>query len=73
MILTYLPIYVFLLCNSEFDAQTWRSDRQPTQKQLDNMHQSGIQIERSEKAIRGGEWEPIKIPRENLAYILKWI
>jgi hypothetical protein len=43
MILSYLPIYVFLLCNREFDAQTWRSDHQPTQKQLDNMRQSGIQ------------------------------
>jgi hypothetical protein len=41
MILSYLTIYVFLLCNREFDAQTWRSDHQPTQKQLDNMRQSG--------------------------------
>jgi hypothetical protein len=30
------------MCNSEFDAQTWRSDRQPKQKQLDNMRRSGI-------------------------------
>jgi hypothetical protein len=43
MILSYSPIYVFLLRNSEFNAQTWRSDRQPMQKQLDNMCQSGIQ------------------------------
>jgi hypothetical protein len=43
MILSYLPIYVFLLCNSEFDAQTWRSECQPMQKQLDNMRRSGIQ------------------------------
>jgi hypothetical protein len=35
-------MYIFLY-NSEFDAETWRSDRQPTQKQLDNMRQSGIQ------------------------------
>jgi hypothetical protein len=35
--------YVFLLCNSEFDVQTWRSNRQPTHKQLDNMRRSGIQ------------------------------
>jgi hypothetical protein len=41
MIRSYLTIYVFLLCNREFDAQTWRSDHQPTQKQLDNMRQSG--------------------------------
>jgi hypothetical protein len=31
------------LCNSEFDAQTWRSDCQPKQKQLDNMRRSGIE------------------------------
>jgi hypothetical protein len=43
MTFNYLPIYIFLLCNSEFNVQTWRSDRQPTQKQLDNMRQSGIQ------------------------------
>jgi hypothetical protein len=43
MIHSYLTIYVFMLCNSKFDAQTWRSDCQPTQKQLDNMHRSGIQ------------------------------
>jgi hypothetical protein len=42
MIHSYSLIYVFLLCSSEFDAQTWRSDRQPTWKQLDNMHRSGI-------------------------------
>jgi hypothetical protein len=33
----------FAVCNSEFDAQTWRSDHQPTQKQLDNMRRWGIQ------------------------------
>jgi hypothetical protein len=43
MILSYSLIYVFLLCNSEFDAQTWRSNHQPTHKQLDNMRRSGIQ------------------------------
>jgi hypothetical protein len=43
MILIYSSIYVFLLCNSEFDAQTWGSNRQPTHKQLDNMRRSGIQ------------------------------
>jgi hypothetical protein len=43
MTLSYSPIYVFLLCYSEFDAQTWRSNPQPTQKQLDNMRRSGIQ------------------------------
>jgi hypothetical protein len=43
MILSYSPIYVLFLCNSEFDAQTWRSDCQPMQKQLGNMHRSGIQ------------------------------
>jgi hypothetical protein len=37
------PIYVFMLCNSEFDAQTWRFDCWPMQKQLDNMRQSWIQ------------------------------
>jgi hypothetical protein len=31
------------LCNSEFDAQTWRSDRQPTETQLDNVRRSGVQ------------------------------
>jgi hypothetical protein len=35
MILSYLPFLYF--------AQTWRSDRQPTQKQLGNMRRSGIQ------------------------------
>jgi hypothetical protein len=43
MILSYSPIYVFSLCNSEFDAQTWRPNHQPMQKQLDNMRRSGIQ------------------------------
>jgi hypothetical protein len=42
MIHSYSPIYVFMLCNSEFNAQTWRSNRQYTQKQLDNMQWSGI-------------------------------
>jgi hypothetical protein len=32
-----------------------------------------IPIEGPEKATRGGEWEPIKIPRGNLAYIPKSI
>jgi hypothetical protein len=43
MILSYSHIYVFLLCNSELDAQTWRSNHQPMQKQLDNMRRLGIQ------------------------------
>ena len=43
MIHNYLSIYVFMFCNSEFDTQTWRYDRQPTQKQLDYMRRSGIQ------------------------------
>jgi hypothetical protein len=43
MIVSYSPIYVFLLCNGEFNAQTWRSDRQPMQKQLENMRRSAIQ------------------------------
>ena len=43
MIHIYSTIYVFMFCNSEFDRQTWRSDRQPTQKQLDNMRRVGIQ------------------------------
>jgi hypothetical protein len=30
-----------------------------------------ILIEGPEKATRGGEWEPIKIPRRNLDYIPK--
>jgi hypothetical protein len=30
-------------------------------------------FEGSKKATRGGEWEPIKIPRRNLAYILNQI
>jgi hypothetical protein len=43
MIHSYLTIYVFMLCNSEFNVQPWRSDRQPMQKQLDNMRRSRIQ------------------------------
>jgi hypothetical protein len=31
-----------------------------------------IPIEGPEKATRGGEWETIKIPRRNLAYIPNW-
>jgi hypothetical protein len=50
------------VCNSEFDAQTWRSDRQPTQ--LDNMRRSGIQrrlnfvIWFKEHAIRASNVHP---------------
>jgi hypothetical protein len=32
-----------------------------------------IKFEGPEKATRGGEWEPIKIPHRNLAYIPKSI
>jgi hypothetical protein len=50
MILSYSPIYVLFLCNSEFDAQTWRSDCQPMHS--NDVHEFFEKIKRQLKKAR---------------------
>jgi hypothetical protein len=48
-----------------------RNPRDRVKNSIQSFEEEKSTIDGLENATRGGEWEPIKIPRGNLAYIPK--